>query len=155
VASARPAEQGVGVPASGDRHQEGRAPLQLSLQRNVQAPGIARAAIAELCEEHSLERPLRQTLVLLASEVVSNAVLHSSGPHDAPIVLSAAVAEEAVRITVTDAGEGFTPTERDPERVEGGYGLYLVEKAASRWGVDATPPTSVWFELDRAQQQPG
>jgi anti-sigma regulatory factor (Ser/Thr protein kinase) len=143
------------VPASGDRHQEGGAPLRLSLQRNVQAPGIARGAVAELCEEHGLERSLRQTVVLLVSEVVSNAVRHSSGPDDAPIVLSAAVTEEAVRITVTDAGEGFTPAERDPERVEGGYGLYLVEKAASRWGVDATPPTSVWFELDRAQQQPG
>jgi anti-sigma regulatory factor (Ser/Thr protein kinase) len=141
----------MSVPASSDCHREG-APLQLSLQRNVKAPGLARAAIARLCEEHGLESPLRQTVVLLVSEVVSNAVLHSSGPEDAPIGLSAAVTQEAVRITVTDAGEGFTPTERDPERVEGGYGLYLVEKAASRWGVDPRAPTSVWFELDRAGQ---
>jgi len=141
----------MSVPASSDGHRE-KAALQLSLQRNVNAPGIARAAVAELCDEHGFEQPLRQTVVLLVSEVVSNAVLHSSGPEDAPIGLSAAVADEAVRIAVTDAGAGFTPTARDPERVEGGYGLYLVEKAASRWGVDPTPPTSVWFELDRAEQ---
>jgi anti-sigma regulatory factor (Ser/Thr protein kinase) len=139
----------VSVPASSDRHRQG-APLELSLQRSVKAPGFARAAIAELCEQHGLERPLRQTAVLLVSEVVSNAVLHSSGPDDSPIGLSATVTEDAVRIAVTDAGDGFTPTERDPERIEGGYGLYLVEKAASRWGVEETPPTSVWFELDRA-----
>ena len=141
------------LPASSGRERAGGAPLQLSLQRNVQAPGLARAAVAELCDEHRLAPPLRQTLVLLVSEVVSNAVLHSSGPDDASVGLSAEVGEEAVRITVTDAGEGFTPTERDPERVEGGYGLLLVAKAASRWGVDSTPPTSVWFELDRAARE--
>jgi hypothetical protein len=50
-------------------------------------------------------------------------------------------------VSVTDAGEGFVPSRRDPARVEGGYGLYLLEKAASRWGVDAGSPTTVWFEL--------
>ena len=37
--------------------------------------------------------------------------------------------------------------QRDPMRTDGGYGLYLVEKVASRWGVDSTSPTKVWFEL--------
>jgi anti-sigma regulatory factor (Ser/Thr protein kinase) len=141
------------VPAPSGRERQGGAPLQLTLQRNVQAPGLARAAVTELCAEHELEPRLRQTLVLLVSEVVSNAVLHSSGPDDASVGMSADVSEESVRISVTDAGKGFTPTERDPERVEGGYGLFLVAKAASRWGVDTTPPTSVWFELDRAQPE--
>jgi anti-sigma regulatory factor (Ser/Thr protein kinase) len=141
----------MSVPASSDRRPDG-PPLELTLQRTVNAPGIARAAVAELCEEHELERSLRQTVVLLVSEVVSNAVLHSSGPEEAPIGLSATVTAGVLRVAVTDAGEGFTPTDRDPERIEGGYGLYLVEKAASRWGVDPNPPTSVWFELDRAAQ---
>jgi hypothetical protein len=74
-------------------------------------------------------------------------VLHSAGPHDSAIELTAAVGQEAVRVTVTDAGEGFTPGERDPMRLDGGYGLYLVDKAATRWGVDPQGPTSVWFEM--------
>jgi anti-sigma regulatory factor (Ser/Thr protein kinase) len=123
------------------------APLELALERNVQAPAIARAAISGLCEDLRLDGSLRQMVVLLISEVVSNAVLHSSGPAEAPITVTANVTEDAFHVTVTDAGEGFVPSGRDPERVEGGYGLYLVEKAASRWGVETTSPTTVWFEL--------
>jgi anti-sigma regulatory factor (Ser/Thr protein kinase) len=123
------------------------APLELALERNVQAPAIARAAISGLCEDLRLDGSVRQTLVLLISEVVSNAVLHSSGPAEAPITVTANVTPDVFHVRVTDAGEGFIPSRRDPERVEGGYGLYLLEKAASRWGVDASQPTTVWFEL--------
>jgi anti-sigma regulatory factor (Ser/Thr protein kinase) len=123
------------------------APLELALERNVQAPAIARAAISGLCQDLRLGGSLRQTLVLLISEVVSNAVLHSSGPAEAPITVTADVTPDVFRVTVTDAGDGFTPSRRDPERVEGGYGLYLLERAASRWGVETTSPTTVWFEL--------
>lgn len=123
------------------------APLELALERNVQAPSIARAAISGICDDRRIGGSLRQTLVLLISEVVSNAVLHSTGPADAPITVTATVTADAFRVSVTDAGEGFVPSRRDPARVEGGYGLYLLEKAASRWGVDAARPTTVWFEL--------
>ena len=137
------------APTSGKRREQAAAapPLQLALHRSVDAPGTARAAVSELCGELGLNGSLRQTLVLLVSEVVSNAVLHSCGPTDAHIGLTAEVGEDAVRVTVTDAGEGFVPGRRDPTRAEGGYGLYLVEKASSRWGVDPSGPTSVWFEL--------
>jgi anti-sigma regulatory factor (Ser/Thr protein kinase) len=137
------------MPTSRDYDQETglSAPLELALERNVQAPAIARAAISGLCQDLRLAGTLRQTLVLLISEVVSNAVLHSSGPDDAPITVTAMVTAEVFRITVTDAGDGFTPARRDPARVEGGYGLFLLEKAASRWGVEETSPTTVWFEL--------
>ena len=121
--------------------------LQLSLQRSVQAPGDARAALNALCDELGVARSRRHTLVLLVSEVVSNAVLHSTGPFDADIEITAAVGEEAIRVTVTDAGEGFVPSERDPAREDGGYGLYLLEQAASDWGVEVGQATSVWFDL--------
>jgi anti-sigma regulatory factor (Ser/Thr protein kinase) len=125
------------------------AGLEILLPRAVEAPGIARAAVADLCAEHGVERRLTQTIVLLVSEVVSNAVLHSAGPTDADIVLDALVRDDAVRVTVTDAGDGFTPGPRDPRRLDGGYGLFLVAKAASRWEVRSGAPTRVWFELDR------
>jgi anti-sigma regulatory factor (Ser/Thr protein kinase) len=134
--------------ASRDREEtEPPTPLVLELQRNVEAPGIARAAVSELSERLRLSGSTLQTLVLLVSEVVSNAVLHSSGPQAAPITLTASVSDSAVRIDVTDAGGGFTPRQRDPASINDGYGLYLVDKAASRWGVESSGPTSVWFEL--------
>jgi anti-sigma regulatory factor (Ser/Thr protein kinase) len=117
------------------------------LARNVDAPGIARAAVSELCADVDLSSFASQTLLLLVSEVVSNAVLHSGGPPDAPIGLAADVGDEAITIAVTDAGDGFVPRRRDPNHTGGGYGLYLLEKAASRWGVDDDGATRVWFEL--------
>ena len=135
--SARDYEEGMGL----------SAPLELAVERNVQAPAIARAAISGMCQDLRIDGFVRQTLVLLISEVVSNSVLHSTGPAEAPITITATVTVEAVHVSVTDAGEGFVPSRRDPARVEGGYGLYLLEKAASRWGVDAGSPTTVWFEL--------
>ena len=136
---------------SGEQRQ---STLALSLARTVEAPAQSRAAIAGLSADLDLPRRLRQTLLLLVSEVVSNAVLHSSAPADAEICLEAAVRDDAVRITVTDAGEGFVPGPRDPDRIEGGYGLFLVAKAASRWEVQPGAPTKVWFELDLDSSSP-
>lgn len=90
--------------------------------------------------------------MLLVSELVTNAVMHSAAPADAPIELTAHVADERVLVAVTDAGDGFAPPQRiapvTPDRLaEGGYGLYLVSRAASRWGVERDRGTRVWFEL--------
>ena len=32
---------------------------------------------------------------------------------------------------------------------DSGWGLYLVDQIADRWGVDHDPGTRVWFEIDR------
>jgi anti-sigma regulatory factor (Ser/Thr protein kinase) len=128
---------------------EEESTLELELERNVSAPAIARAAISECLLELGIDGSLGQTVVLLVSEVVSNAVRHSGAPAGEPIAMAAAVTSDSVRIAVTDGGEGFVPRPRDPERLGGGYGLYLVDKAASRWGVESAGGTTVWFELPR------
>ena len=123
--------------------------LALRLERNVRAPMLARAAMTQRCRELDLDASLCQSLILLVSEVVSNAVRHSAGPADAPIELIAAFRQKTIRVTVTDAGQGFTPRPRDPGRTHDGHGLYLLEKVSARWGVDARGGTKVWFELSR------
>jgi anti-sigma regulatory factor (Ser/Thr protein kinase) len=120
------------------------ASIELELQRSPEAPGIARAAVSGMCHERNLSPSLCHTLLLLVSEVVTNAVLHSNGPADAPILLAATVSSDTIRVTVTDAGHGFTRTSK---RRVGGHGLYLLDKSASRWGVDRAGGTRVWFEL--------
>ncbi len=42
------------------------------------------------------------------------------------------------------------PRPRDPGSTRDGYGLYLLEKVATRWGVDSAGDTKVWFELPRS-----
>jgi serine/threonine-protein kinase RsbW len=125
------------------------ADLRLELDRNPYAPGSARLAVSECLERHGVDPSVSQTVVLLVSEVVSNAVRHSQAPTEVPIDLTASVTGEWVRIAVADGGRGFIPRRRDPERLSDGYGLYLLEKAATSWGVEDAGGTTVWFELAR------
>jgi anti-sigma regulatory factor (Ser/Thr protein kinase) len=125
---------------------------KLELKCDVHAPSIARAATWGRCDGLGLSTSLCQTLVLLVSEVVSNAVLHSNARPDTPIVLATSVTEDAVRVTVTDTGDGFVPKASKPAMTEGGYGLYILGKTTRRWGVDRVGGTRVWFELSRTVQ---
>lgn len=88
--------------------------------------------------------------VLLTDELVANAVRHSATTE--PIQLSVSVRDGTVRVTVTDAGEGFDPV-AEPAATRsagvGGWGLELVASLSSRWGVDREDEhTTVWFEID-------
>jgi anti-sigma regulatory factor (Ser/Thr protein kinase) len=123
--------------------------LGLVLDRTVQAPALARYAIADRCERLGVDGSLAQSLILLVSEVVSNAVRHSPAAPDEPVGLDATFGQRSIRVTVTDAGDGFTPRPRDPTSSHDGYGLYLLEKVAASWGVESCGDTKVWFELAR------
>jgi anti-sigma regulatory factor (Ser/Thr protein kinase) len=127
------------------------ANLRLELKRGVADPALARAAVAAHCRELAISGSVCRTLALLVSEVVSNAVLHSGGAPEAPIVLTATITDTTVGIAVADAGgRGFAPRARDTKGAGGGYGLYMLETRASRWGVEPDGGTRVWFELPRA-----
>jgi serine/threonine-protein kinase RsbW len=126
--------------------------LRLELDRDLHAPAVARAAVSNWCPDLAGGAPRRETLLLLVSEVVTNAVLHSQGPADAPIHVIARIENERVRVEVTDAGKRFTRASHELPRpgartTIGGYGLYVVDQAASRWGVDRACGTRVWFEI--------
>ena len=69
---------------------------------------------------------------------------------DAPVELAVRIGNRAIRVEVRDGGSGFRPGKPEPRGAEGGFGLYLVERMASRWGVDTRDGTRVWFELDLA-----
>jgi signal transduction histidine kinase len=95
-----------------------------------------------------LPRELMQVVVLLASELVSNAVKHAEAD---VVTVRFTVAPEQLRLEVADEGPGFKPRgdiTRDPED-EGGWGLHLVDEMSSRWGVAAGTGTRVWVEIDR------
>src|SRR5260370_21415786 len=98
------------------RRQETRPLLRLELNRDPEAPAAARGAVSEWCPDLAGGSARRETLLLLVSELVTNAVLHSQGPADAPIRVSASVDRERVRVEVTDAGRRFTRVSREPTR---------------------------------------
>ncbi len=136
------------APADDSAYAQNPHSLRVSFERDPRAPARARAAVATFVERGGLSVRERDTLALLVSELVSNAVLHSDAPAGSGILLCARMlARDAVRIEVIDRGSGFVAAARDPSRATGGYGLFLVAQQASCWGVDREGGTRVWFEL--------
>jgi len=129
-----------------DPRSESAAVLRIGLPRTAEAPSAARAAIAGFLDGPAVEPGTLASLRLLVSELVSNAVVHSDASPASEIVLCARRLADAVRVEVTDRGRGFIPRPRDADR-HGGYGLFLVENEAERWGVERADGTCVWFEM--------
>jgi anti-sigma regulatory factor (Ser/Thr protein kinase) len=121
------------------------AELSLRIPGGPGAPAEARDALRRFHPELAPE--LMQTVTLLTSELVSNAIRHGGAES---IELCFGVASAHVRVEVADTGHGFAGPllPRDPSRV-GGWGLFIVDELASRWGVMEGRGTRVWFEIDR------
>jgi anti-sigma regulatory factor (Ser/Thr protein kinase) len=121
-----------------------RASLRLDLQPSVHAVATARRLVIEL-----LRRPVGEgqlgVIGLLASELVTNAVVHAT----TPFVLAVDLAHDVVRVSVGDDGPGDPRPQGRDDGDEHGRGLRLVADLATRWGIDRLPSGKrVWFELD-------
>ena len=114
------------------------------------AASAARRALASL-EEH-LEPDLIDDVRLLATELVTNSVRHAAKGDPSPVGFEVSISPAAVRIEVSDSGPGFEALAPAPNRDgASGWGLYLVDRLADRWGVVREQGTRVWFEIDRAR----
>lgn len=97
------------------------------------------------------DEPLAETLVLLVSELVTNAVMHTGRPAVLRLVLPGTVSGEAtVRLEVEDTS-GRAPVPRCVDGdATGGRGLALVDCLADRWGWSREDAGKrIWCELDR------
>jgi two-component sensor histidine kinase len=96
-----------------------------------------------------LDPDLDHTVSLLATELVTNSVRHAAASSD--IRIEAVLAEGFARVEVIDHGAGFDPEVRHSVN---GFGLRLVDKLASHWGVAVQDDgTHVWFEVDRRRRR--
>ncbi len=95
--------------------------------------------------------PLAETLILLVSELVTNAVVHTGCPAVLRLSLLGAAQDCAtVRLEVADRS-GRAPVPRCADGDEtGGRGLALVDGLADRWGWSSEGAGKrIWCELDR------
>lgn len=135
-------------PCAVDQH------LEIALAPTAASPAHARQAVQGLLAGHVGAGELHETLILL-SEVVMNAVRHGAPHGDGRVEIHVAVAPERIRAEVYDAGPGFDPGALSGEpSVAGGWGLVIVDRAASRWGASPGRRHCVWFELDRGAALP-
>jgi anti-sigma regulatory factor (Ser/Thr protein kinase) len=121
--------------------------LDLTLPPEPASVGEARTKVLDAVGPELADDGQLETLRLLVSELVTNAVRH--GDHAHPVEIHAAWNAE-VRVEVIDHGHGFSPAPRAGELDEpGGFGLFLVGRLADRWGVEIDDATRVWFVLRR------
>jgi anti-anti-sigma factor len=125
--------------------------VELELDRDPTAPARARAELRDALGDGVGESD-RATLTLLTSELVTNAVIHSSADAGDIVRLRITSYPDRVRIEVTDPGSGFDIANLPPRpRDFGGHGLVVVDGLSSRWGTTREGPDGgfrVWFEID-------
>ncbi|UXY20194.1 ATP-binding protein [Streptomyces cynarae] len=93
------------------------------------------------------QRAAAEDVLLVVSELVTNACLHAEGPEE----LWIACDNKVLRIEVSDRGTG-QPAPRTPHRAgrPGGHGMFIVQRLCLDWGVVRTPGVAgktVWAEL--------
>ncbi|MFJ9706076.1 ATP-binding protein [Streptomyces sp. NPDC101234] len=92
-------------------------------------------------------RAAAEDVLLVVSELVTNACLHAEGPDE----LLLACDRKVIRVEVSDRGTG-QPAPRTPHRAgrPGGHGMFIVQRLCLDWGVVRTPGAAgktVWAEL--------
>lgn len=92
-------------------------------------------------------RAAAEDVLLVVSELVTNACLHAEGPEELRISCDGKV----LRIEVSDRGSG-QPAPRTPHRAgrPGGHGMFIVQRLCVDWGVVRTaglPGKTVWAEV--------
>ena len=101
-----------------------------------------RRDVADLLHTYGAEL-LVDDAVVIVTELANNAALHAGTPFE----VRGQLTDHVFRIEVGDTGQG-QPV------VDGGLGLRLVGRLASRWGVSSDPPGKVvWAELNRTDRR--
>ncbi len=115
------------------------AEFPAELESAGQARRFARQALEQLgCEE------LAETVQLLVSELVVNAVLHAASPAR----LSLSIVDERLRVEVADQDPALPQVQAFAPSAASGRGLLILDSLADDWGVEASAQgKTVWFAL--------
>lgn len=85
---------------------------------------------------------------LCLSELVTNAIQHPDAAPTEQLEVEMVLGDDALRIEVVDPGAGFQPGP-PTEGSERGWGLFIVDQLATRWGTLPGDRTAIWFEVER------
>jgi anti-sigma regulatory factor (Ser/Thr protein kinase) len=105
------------------------------LAADLSAAGIFEAAVGDV--------------ILVVSELLSNAIRHARPLPGASVQVAWALADEAIELAVSDGGAATTPARTHASvSALGGRGLDIVEYVASRWGIRSDDSgQTVWAVL--------
>lgn len=121
-------------------------PVSLTMPAKPEATSVARRALSAL--KTQLPTEVFMNALLLVTELVANAVRHSGQGEEGWVELEAKVQPQKLELAVRDGGSGFEPRIAPSLERGGGFGLYMVDEMAERWGVKtAGGRNEVWLEL--------
>ena len=107
--------------------------------------GAARRFVRDVLMSRQVSDGVVDTVELLTSEVVTNAIVHArSGPQ-----LAVEVDDDVVRVAVRDLSPELPVRRLGQVDDVSGRGVVIVEELASAWGVDRERDGAkrVWFEV--------
>jgi anti-sigma regulatory factor (Ser/Thr protein kinase) len=118
--------------------------VELELPCDEHAPAAAREALAQVSDGD----PVFGDAMLVASELITNAVQHSGCRTEDRLEVVMARREGHLIITVLDPGaSGGTAQVAGPDASFGGLGLMVVQQLVSDWGEERGDGYRVWARL--------
>lgn len=120
------------------------------LPMREESVAVARLLVVNVARVWNVPNDVLDIAELLASEIVTNAVVHAKGPRDGTVWVAALRSGERLIVECHDPSRDVPRLLLDPEPLrENGRGLCLVTNLAYDSGVHLTeePGKSVWFEL--------
>ena len=117
-------------------------------EQDTQSPRAARRFVTQALTGWDDDAgDLTDTVTLLVSELVTNAVVHAGSE----VVVMVQLTPTAARVEMTDASaDAVAPRDAGADE-DSGRGLALVGSLARRWGIRPAPGggKTVWFEVER------
>lgn len=113
--------------------------------------GRVRRALSEL----GLPTDVLEDAQLLATELVTNSVKYAGLRPDELVRITARWSGTSLRVDVFDrehgpSGDAVAGGIRPSPGAESGWGLYLIDRVASRWG---NSPGHYWFEIEAPETE--
>ena len=139
--------------AAGQRegsHPSGAVLCRLTLPGRPDHVREARSLVAKVLGDL---HPRLDDAVLMTSELVTNAVLHTNSRRpDGTVMITVLESAGGVRVEVADSGSELTaPVVRADVFCADGHGLFLVQSLADQWGyLRDESGTTVWFWMASA-----
>jgi anti-sigma regulatory factor (Ser/Thr protein kinase) len=128
-----------------DAAPSGQTELDLVIRAAPTEVSVVRDALSRL----PIRPALLDQVTLLTSELVTNSIEHAGIGPDDPIRVQVRIAGGSVRVDVIDGGSGgplpLPGGIRPMPGASSGWGLYIVDALATRWGYSRG---RCWFEME-------
>jgi anti-sigma regulatory factor (Ser/Thr protein kinase) len=119
------------------------AESRLELPASPSAAGLARQFVRDCWAQFESVDTI-DSVALCVSELVTNALDHAAPPYELRVFRG----DTYLRVEVTDASAEQPVARPLSPAARRGRGIFLVERVATRWGVESTPEgKTVWAEF--------